>query len=282
MVMTPFEYFSNKGYEYLGEGFSHYVFSNKSIILKFAKQIDSSVNSEKAYNNEIAVMKRLSSCGYPAVKILDLFQPGTLYPNLWVLTEEKASGVSYHESDIPADAEKNMFHFFEDVQSINSQWYGNYVINHPIREKTWETYLIKQYKYTYNLIKIYNPLHYRNIADLVLKYATYRDAPKFLVMDSNVENFFFESDNQISSIIDIDHPVFGDPLYQIASIRWYRGNRFDRYVSHILSRCDNNKYALYYYFISVEDMAFRISQNLPVSTILNRYIEIRNQIALMK
>ena len=275
--MEVHEFFSNRGFAFLGEGFSHYTYENKSCVYKFAKDPKSNVNTKKAYDIEIEVMKILSNSGYPAIEIEDLFSPGCLHPDLWVLKESRANGISYSQETIPIEAEISMFRLFDMVQSIHSKWFMNHSIISPVREKSWKQFLFSQYAYSAKIIREYSPIDTCFISSLLDCAIDYRGDPCFLIMDSNVENFFFNNNNQLSAIIDIDHPLFGDPIYQLVSIRWYRGDRFDSYVNPRISECSEEKYNLYLYFVAVEDMAFRLLHHLPVVDVTYDYTEIRDR-----
>lgn len=273
-VYSPYEYFLSLGYSFLGEGFSHYTFIKDEKVYKFSKTIDSTVNTLQAYENEIYYMRLLYSYGFPCVKPLKIFAPGELLPQVWVLQEEKAKGISYKQNTIPDKAEVNIFNFIFGAYKIHDHWFGSNGEYNSIRKSTWSDYLICQYNKTYNSILPYKPIDMLRMSLMIKEHIRYCGPPALLIMDSNVENYFFDDSLSICSIIDVDHPIFGDPLYQCVSIRWHRQHRFDRFIENSLKRCNLKTQYVYLYLIAADDLSFRLTNNIPVSPVIDDFAQI--------
>ena len=94
----------------------------------------------------------------------------------------------------------------------------------------------------------------------------YSEKGKFLMMDVNPMNLFFDKRGNISEVIDIDHPLVGDPLYEYASLKMYHPEIFELYLkNNSLSLKEARKILTYELLCLISTIKWRIENRVEVN-----------------
>lgn len=210
-----FYFFVQNGYSYVGSGWMHNIFEKGNRIYKIVKSEFIKFDSLEMYQLEKACMDFLRENGYiQAVKVYKIYAKNELVKGFCVLEEEKAVGFSRKRSNISKKQLDKILDFYMECLKVHGRSYGAYSIEIKDMFDSWDAYLKKLLSNCEYVIKELGlRIDYALICDYFNREYRYDGPPALLIMDPNVENFFF-SNEEISSIIDIDHPIFGDPLYQ--------------------------------------------------------------------
>lgn len=211
----------SQGFYKIGSGYLHNVYERDGLIYKCLKPEFSFQNSYGRLSHEMAVMEYLRTQGIPTVQVHKVIKEGDILPDRCFLVEDKAKGVNYTKDTISIDKFSAILSYILHITEIECPFFGS---TKPLsgEHRTWKEYLhscIRRYfensDLGANVDNAESFMHY-----LIDRFVEEPNLPRFLIMDSNPSNFFFDEEDDICNIIDIDHPVFGDPLYQVASIMY--------------------------------------------------------------
>ena len=260
----------NNGCVFGGSGFLHNVYFKDDKAYKMLKMNKAALNNSMHFLNEMHILKMLRANGYPSVHVYRIYNPAELVKGLFVLEEERSYGINYTENEIPQKALENMFCMINSAVSIIGKRFGKVTLNEVVYQ-TWKEFLISILKDYEELSTRYSmSLNKNEILKLIDLYVKYDGVPHFLVMDLNTQNFLFDAKDSIIGIIDIDHPLFGDPYYQVAANQWYMQGKYDMYLpdKNLISK---ELMDIYILFIGLEDIIFRIISNEESDEIINKY-----------
>ena len=88
---------------------------------------------------------------------------------------------------------------------------------------TWESYMDSQYEDAKTVLhKTGEICDLNGIIKYFRKNYRYTGIPKCLVFDPNESNYIFDDCGNIRAIIDVDHLMGGDPLWQLGCILYHR------------------------------------------------------------
>ena len=150
--------------------------------------------------------------------------------------------------------------YFGDLQYIKSS------------KTSWISYIKKKMigfdkinsKYQFNITE-------NDLISWVECHINYPIYPGYLIMDAKPDNFFWK-DDRISNIIDIDHPIFGDSILQLACISYEWKELSAKFVErYIEEHCVNKDvYIFYLIFISIIDLKLQYRINEIDDTTVKR------------
>lgn len=220
--------FIRNGYKCIGHGFMHVIFEKQNLIYKIVRSEFKQFHSVTEYENEAKCLDFLRQHGFSTPRIIKIHDKNKFIKDYSVMVEEKVHGVVKTYQQLSTDDMGSIMKTVYQVHNIEMPYFG-IVCDTKSQFKTWTEYLyylIDRATLASQVFKItYNP-------DASRKYFTeqyvYKDSARFLLLDPNEENFIFNSDNTISGIIDIDHPIAFDPLYEAALYLYIRPIIFNK------------------------------------------------------
>lgn len=213
-------FFEDNGFTFLNDGLLHNVFEKDGLIYKVLKPHLDSFNTGNNFHVEVSSHKYLKNKGFNVATIEKIYSKNELIPDFCVLVEKKINGKMFKDSNINPYHIMQILSFIKSVSFVDAPNFGEI---YKRKFENWNEYLIEQIniaKEVANKYFIQNKTISLLLEKNILSSNFKLKVPKYLIMDPNVENFFFV-DNEIIAI-DIDHPIGGDPLWQGACIYWYK------------------------------------------------------------
>lgn len=244
-----------KGYCHIGEGYLHNVYEKDGLIFKGLKT-PCLLDQYHKFEHEKAVMDFLRENGIPTVRVIDILREGIILEDICFLVEEKANGKNYKKEEMPEELKKLFFSFIMRIASLRAPFWGDTKPKEGEKGKTWIEFLESYIKGMDELSQEEREGHSEaelkqwiedNLMDV--------EIPAFLIMDTNPQNFFWDDRGNICSVIDIDHPVFGDPLFQIASARIEWGEEAKQYLK--ISEEAEERVQFYIMILRLKDLMLR-------------------------
>lgn len=270
-----YEYFINNDYNFLASGYMHCVFEKNDKIYKIQKSKFNNFNHLKNYQNEIESMKILKENDIPVPIIYDLKQEKINEKNYYVLVEEKMDGILKDYNEMSEKEKIEIYNMLTKVSRIKLPCYGPLTLTKDNKFSSWKAYMdvlcniaydtVKKYRIKINIEKVIKEINNQMLDDI---------KPNFLILDPNVKNLIFDEEGKIICLIDIDHPLGGDVLYQLASYKYFLK---DFYIFLIKKGYINNEEAkivsLYTIIFSINDLYFRVNAEDEKNVNVNKYIE---------
>lgn len=247
------------GYIQIGQGYCHNVYEKDGLIYKCLKPEMYMKNDYHKFLHEQAAMDILRMYGYPVAEVIRVAEKKEILDECSFLVEKKAVGKNYPKDIISDEFMEKVFGCLMDTTQIKMSFFGDTM---PSKGKgqSWKYYLkSKAAPYTEEIRKNYRlPMNAEQLEKLLDSVEEEAVTPSFLIMDSNPENFFFDENGRISSIIDIDHPICGDALYQLAAILAEWGERARPFIERTLPENRKECFMVYLLHIMVTDLILRI------------------------
>ena len=232
------------GYEYVGHGFLHNIYEKDGLIYKCLKYACMD-NPFHKFEHERASMDFLRGRGIPTVRIVDIVDDGIL-PGVCFLVEEKAEGINYSKTRMPGALRGPFFDYLMKITKIEMPFWGDTKPDGTKKENGWIPFLASYVKGLDGLPEdVKNGHSEKELLAWMKRNLPADGRPHFMVMDANPENFFWNEKNEICAAIDIDHPVCGDPLFQMASILHEWGGLASDYVDSHVSRKERERVSFY-------------------------------------
>lgn len=109
----------------------------------------------------------------------------------------------------------------------------------------------------------------------------------FLLVDFNPGNMFLDKVGNVISVIDIDHPMGGDYLFDYAPINWHHKSTFEKLQSRHLNLQDKEILIVFYYTLiyGLNTIVWRTKHNLSCNDdfsklifFYSKYIKLRAKI----
>lgn len=252
--MSQIEQMRKKGFSYIGHGYLHNIYEKDHLIYKCLKT-HFAVNAYHKFMHERAALEFLSENGVPTVRVIDILHEGEILPDTCFMVEERAKGINYKKNNMPDTLKELFFDYLMKIAEIEMSFWGDTKPDGICEEKTWYDFLRLYIKgidaLPEDLRKGYSE---QEISDWMKENVSNEGKPYFLVMDSNPENFFWNENNEICSVIDIDHPICGDQLFQVASIVYEWGEAAYSYRERMVDESEKKLFSLYLLLIHLNDI----------------------------
>lgn len=254
--------FIDNGYKYLGHGYMHIVFEKDDKIYKILKSRFSAQDSMEKFVFEAKNLNFLRKFGLPTAKVLCIKKPGELIDNFHVLVEHKISGNVPDRNDVQAYQIYGIHNVLNSTHKIPVSQFGP-IGDTGLQKPTWceyMEYLVDRASFIADLLHLNMNMEY--VKEYFKTCYVYRETPKFIILDPNERNYIFDQNKQLAGIIDIDHPLGFDPLYEYAAYLYSRPQQF--FLMNKLGLIDKKsmhtirKYAIIY---SLYDTWFRYEKN---------------------
>ncbi len=217
----------------IGSGYMHRVFRQGDYVYKCVRPEFADRNNASHFATECRSMDLLRKAGFPVPVVCDVLPPGAFFKDLWALRESYIDGVQYRDGEMPQALEAmvcdSLLQMADRIPGTPNV-YGRIASDGQTPFHDWREYLydiVDSNPYARKrcpFLSITNDQIKKLIACLVPS----NPKPCFVAMDTNLMNYFFNRENQIVGITDIDRPIWGDSTYLCATIRWRRDHWFHR------------------------------------------------------
>lgn len=205
-----------QGYKYLGQGYMHVVFEKDGIVYKVVRSKFRNFDKKFDYEFEKNMLDMLRKHNLPTPNVIKIYDKGNLLKDFYVLSEEKIPGIIKNKETLTVDDVNEIISIREKANAITFPFFGQ-LYDKKLQFKTWQEYmmyLIERAKKAALLFKL--DFDAQEVKNYFSKHYVYKGAPCFLLLDPNEENFVFDEHGKVAGLIDIDHPMCFDPLYEYA------------------------------------------------------------------
>jgi hypothetical protein len=254
-----YDFFIKNNYKYLSHGYMHVIFEKDNYVYKIVKSAFKKFDKKDNYLLEAKALIILRENELPVANVINVYDKGEFIADFCVLKERKVDGFVKDKNLI---SDKEMFEIHRIIKSstnilLNS--YGPMTIDDSGIYSSWPEYLQSLFLRAENAISKYKlKMDITGVKNYLLNDYNYNSGPRYLILDPNEKNFVFNEDGNVEGIIDIDHPLGGDPLYQIAVFKYFRPQLYDFMINHDEISKDELKIIDYYAIIfSLNDIMFR-------------------------
>lgn len=279
-----YDYFISEGYKYVSNGYMHNIFEKDNRIIKIVKSVFMKFDSKENYLLEKKCLNILKDNGYMTPEIYKIGQLSLDGKKIYYLEEEKINGEIKMYSEMNEIEKNNFFRLVNDIAKIKGQKYGKISLKKDGEYDTWLDYLKVLFRKSRNVIKKYNlKIEFDEIEKDILSKIDNSIECSFLMLDPNEKNFFLKN-NKVSCIIDIDHPIYGDKLYQLALFNYFRNDYYLYLIKKGFITAEKIKIIdLYTIVFALNDVYFRLSaeeknrKNITsyLSKVMNTYNEFK-------
>jgi len=211
------------------EGLVHKIYLKEGDIFKVTKDNFPDFNTKTHFELEKNVLSHLKKFKLPSADVIKIFKIG----NKFVLQEKFIKGYQKKKGELSRKEIQQILDYIKKAHEIKLNGYG------PIKKdlrgtySSWTEFIEQIEDNARYLIK--NKLIDNEFAEKISKLVElnkedliFIDKGSLILTDVNPTNFFFEKEKIIGAI-DVDHPISGDPLYEIGSLKWYHDDIFNRY-----------------------------------------------------
>lgn len=214
------------------QGLVHLIYRYGNYIYKIAKTDFPDFNNREHFLIEKKTLELLATLGVPVPIEKKVGAENIDNKNISYLCESFVEGVQYKWDSLPNKALTNLFDIYTKAHKVAVKNFG------PLDSGLGGNFL-NWYEYIVNIINNSDFLKLENkkIMDrVVVKFSDYLykiKTPSLVLVDLNPGNIFFNKDSDIMGVIDIDHPIGGDPLYDFASVKWYNPKTYKKFKDNI-------------------------------------------------
>lgn len=176
----------------------HAIFEKDGIVYKILRSTFGTDKDTNKFNFEASMLDFLSRYGIPTASVIRIYGPRVSKIQSVLRTTHKIS-----------------LDFFGPISSPDLQ------------VKTWHEYINYLFEKAYLIQKIVKiTADIQKIEQYFINQYKYDDSAKFLILDPNEKNYIFDKNDDLAGVIDIDHPIAFDPLYDAASFLYSRPKTF--------------------------------------------------------
>lgn len=270
-VEPYYDFFIKNGYSYIGHGYMHVVFEKNEIVYKVLRSVYGVDKDKKRFQFEADMLKLVSQCGVPTAQVIHIYAPDELIPNYCVLAEKKIPGYIYCSEELNDKMVFGIHSVLENVHSMTLDFFGPIALQN-LQVKTWHeymNYLIEKVHKIREILKI--DIDIKKVEKYFIDKYVYNDRARFLILDPNEKNYIFDADDNLVGVIDIDHPIAFDPMYEASSFLYSRPKTFSLMCKYKIINMTNmqiiRNYAIVY---ALYDLWFRYEKN---NCIVNKRLE---------
>lgn len=264
-------YLKQNGFHFLADGLIHNIYMKGGYIYKIVKPERSNFNLPDHFDTEYNCHKMLRGKGFDVAEIVEILPPGKLVEGFPVLKERYFNGVVLKEAEITDFHRRYVLKFLNSAAQLELNGYGTFNRFSGICE-SWAAFVAEQIEQARQACGNIERPDIASLLEGIDEYLSFSDRGRFLMMDPNPENFIFNADGTDRVVaIDIDHPVIGDPLYQWASIKWFKPQWFPIMLELGLIRKDElMKLEKYETLFGVNLLFFYMQNDIDFSPVLEK------------
>lgn len=261
-VEPYYDFFINNGYSYIGHGYMHVVFEKNAIIYKVLRSVFGIDKDKSRFKFEANMLDFISKYGIPVASVVHIYEPDELIPNYCVLAERKILGKTYSSEELNIKRVSEIQSVLDTLHNISLDFFGP-ISTSNLQLRTWREYMNYLIEKTYKIKEILKiDIDMRKVEEYFIKQYNYNNKAKFLILDPNEKNYIFDSYDNLSGIIDVDHPIAFDPLYEFAGFFYSRPKTFFLMCNNkFIDKKDMQIIKNYAVVYSLYDLWFRYEKN---------------------
>lgn len=217
---------------YLDEGLVHEVYADEHLVYKVPKPEFTEFHQPEHFFIEQASLAALSDEGVPTPRIHEIVTEPDVTGGRPILIEDRVSGTNVSQWPITDAMIESVAAVYEAGHGIDVEGFGPLNSGLAGSYDTWGEYLSEAVSEAVDYVTRKHllgvdvcPEFEKLTRSLVNGESCSRE--KFVFTDLNLSNVFFE-DGQVRWVIDVDHPIGGDPLFDFGCMRWYNQELFQR------------------------------------------------------
>lgn len=265
-------------------GLVHNIYLQNGVIYKIPKKQFKEFHNINHFLIEKISLDMLRKKGLSSLRVLKILNESENQLKLPILIESLATGYQKKRQDLNKNEMTSILHFLRDVHTIKLPGYGPMNINKRGDYYFWidfiQSSLNKNLRYLVNE-RVLQKNEAKIIYDLIVRnknILTYNKSGSLIIVDVNPCNFFFQNET-IRDVIDIDHPIIGDPLYEYAALKWYHRKIFNLFIEkNKLSLFEFKKIFLYELICGVSIISWMHSNKLSVKKQVNKINQLMQDI----
>lgn len=255
------------------QGLVHNIYRNSGIITKIPKPEFPDFNNKNHFDIEAATLRFLNKNGLPCPKSVNISKVKILGSQFYCLKETFVKDKQFKNWETLSDKSlKEIVRTYNVAHKLKMTGAGPLDKNLKGVFQSWSLFILKSITDNFEYFKIHYPQFVGNypnkqlgILDNLLKERNL-EVNMFIFADLNPGNIFFDSEDNISCLIDIDHPMSGDPLYDFSSINWYDKRTFKKIINKKLIEFNLKDYkfiCLYTLVFGLNVIVWRLQHELP-------------------
>ncbi len=214
------------------QGLVHFIFRRGNNIYKVSKNEFPDFNTQEHYLIEKNSLNKLTTLGIPVPSKISVNSRNINNKEIFYISESFIDGIQYNWEKLTQKALINLNSIYTKIHQVSVKNFGTLNSNLEGSFLSWYEYIssiVDNSKYLSSENKV-------RMKDIVHRFSSYLDEikiPRFVFVDFNPGNIFFNENDDIVGIIDIDHPIGGDPLYDFASVKWYNPETYIKIKNEI-------------------------------------------------
>lgn len=263
----------NSNQNYIAEGLVHKIYKYNENIYKVPKDEFEDFNNSEHFLIEQASHEILRRNSLPAIEVIKVYERDTLIEGKCALKERFVPGVIVDNKDLTNKQMIEIISVLMKVNKIKVLGYGNIDYKGKGQYDSWHDYLVSS-------IKKFNQV-LRNNAEANLEiyfdylFSNLKNIPSvtkgyFLILDTNSNNYIFNEQQKVVAMLDVDHPISGDKLYEYAALSFHHPKTFEILNKESGGFNENELKLLKYYFIhfGISTIVFELRHNLDITNSL--------------
>lgn len=258
---------------YLSEGLVHKVYKVGKKVYKVPKDEFEDFNNWEHFAVERASHSILRNNLLPAAEVINIYNKDEIVKGKYVLEEDYIKGRIFDNPDISEQGRREIISLMLRANKIKIDAYGRISSNGCGDVISWRKYIKDSIEKSSQILKenceertgaYTNYLLRKNVIVPEIKQGY------FLKLDTNSNNYIFDKDYKIIAMLDIDHPISGDRLYEYAALKFHHPKTFTIFKNSYLNLHLRELVLLDYYFIhfGLSTLAFEASHNLDLRNTL--------------
>lgn len=272
------------------QGLVHNIYLSGKFIIKIPKKEFSDFNNKEHFILEKKCLELLKVHGIPVpnhTEVSDVFINGTKY---YCLIESFIKGDQVNWDELDNVSLSDIYNIYNTSHKIGIDGAGP--LNHMLKGSngTWVEYIKLCLSENKNYL-MYLPSWNlnRKIFLFLEKYISNISKGKtlnknvLLLVDFNPGNIFFDVKGNIVSVIDIDHPMGGDSLFDYAPINWHHKETFQKLRALHLSLKSGEFFSILYYTLvyGLNTIVWRLHHGLSCEEEFDKLLKFYSEIILL-
>jgi len=214
------------------QGLVHHIYRDGDLIFKVAKINFPDFNTLEHYLIEKNSLNKLTTLGIPVPPTITVNTKIINNKEVFYITESFVDGIQYNWEELSLRALINMNIIYTKIHQVEVKNFGPLNSNLEGSFLSWHDYISS----IVNNSKFLGKENKKKVNNIVDKFSLYLDTvstPRLIFVDFNPGNIFFNRTDDVVGIIDIDHPIGGDPLYDFASVKWYNPKTYEKFKNDV-------------------------------------------------
>lgn len=258
---------------YIAEGLVHKIYKLDEYIYKIPKDEFEDFNYLEHFAIEKNCHDILRRNSLPAVEVLNIYDKGELIKNKCVLKEFFIRGNVVDNKNATYKEREQIISLMLRVNKIKTIGYGAINSKGKTNFLNWCDYIKNSIEKSSSILRILDKKEINDWLDYLLK--EIKIVPEinqgyFLTLDTNSNNYIFSDNQEIFAMLDIDHPISGDVLYEYSALKFHHPETFEILKNEYINLNQEELNLLNYYFIhfGVSTIAFEFIHNLDLTNSL--------------